>query len=297
MDKLTAMSVFAEVAKTDSFADASRRLGMSRSQVNKLVIALEDDLGVTLFNRTTRKVTLTATGKAYLERVKHILADVSETESLVKDNQETPSGELKINAPMSFGTMHLSHAVIDFMKRYPQIRVELVLSDEKINPVSNGFDMTVRIASPSESMALIEHTIVEVRRVICASNAFLASYELPLTLDCLKQSPCLHYGNLPSGNNWKLTGPDGEKSIRVNGVLCSNNAEVLRDACAAGMGFALLPSFIANEALKNGQLVQVLEQYHAPELQLSLLYPPNRHLSTRIALFVKFMQERFGEPY
>ena len=155
MDKLAAMSVFAEVAKTNSFADASRRLGMSRSQVNKLVIALEDDLGVTLFNRTTRKVTLTATGKAYLERVKPILADVAETESLVKDNQETPSGELKINAPMSFGTMHLSHAIIEFMKRYPQIHVQLVLSDEKINPVSNGFDMTVRIASASDSMALI----------------------------------------------------------------------------------------------------------------------------------------------
>ena len=107
------------------------------------MIALEDDLGVTLFTRTTRKVTLTATGTAYLERVKQILADVSETESLIKDNQENPSGELKINAPMSFGTMHLSQAIIDFMSLYPDIRVQLVLSDEKVNPVSNGYDMTV----------------------------------------------------------------------------------------------------------------------------------------------------------
>lgn len=295
MDKLTAMSVFSEVAKTNSFADASRRLGLSRSQVNKLVIALEDDLGVTLFTRTTRKVTLTATGTAYLERVKQILADVSETESLIKDNQENPSGELKINAPMSFGTMHLSQAIIDFMSLYPDIRVQLVLSDEKVNPVSNGFDMTVRIASPSDSMALIEHTIVEARRVICASPQFIERYSKPITLECLKQSPCLHYGNLPSGNNWKLTGPDGEKSIRVNGVLCSNNAEVLRDACIAGMGFALLPTFIAGKALDEGKLVQVLNEYQAPELQLALLYPPNRHLSARIALFVKFMQDRFGQ--
>lgn len=295
MDKLTAMSVFSEVAKTNSFADASRRLGLSRSQVNKLVIALEDDLGVTLFTRTTRKVTLTATGTAYLERVKQILADVSETESLIKDNQENPSGELKINAPMSFGTMHLSQAIIDFMSLYPDIRVQLVLSDEKVNPVSNGFDMTVRIASPSDSMALIEHTIVEARRVICASPQFIERYSKPITLECLKQSPCLHYGNLPSGNNWKLTGPDGEKSIRVNGVLCSNNAEVLRDACIAGMGFALLPTFIAGKALDEGKLVQVLNEYQAPELLLALLYPPNRHLSARIALFVKFMQDRFGQ--
>lgn len=296
MDKFTAMSVFVSVAKTSSFADASRHLGMSRSQVNKLVISLEDELGVTLFHRTTRKVTLTATGEAYLQRVKHILADLSETESELRDNQASPSGELKINAPMSFGTMHLSQAVIEFMQRYPKVRIQLLLSDEKIDPVSNGFDITVRIATPSDSLALIEHSIIEARRVICASPALVASHAQPLTIDCLKEAPCLHYGNLPSGNNWKLTGPNGDRCIRVNGILCSNNAEVLKDACIAGMGFALLPTFIAGEELKTGKLVHVLKDYQAPQLQLSLLYPPNRHLSARIALFVKFMQERFGTP-
>lgn len=298
MDKLAAMQAFAQVAKTSSFAEASRQSGMSRSQINKLVLALEDELEVTLFNRTTRSVTLTATGTAYLERVHQILADITETESLLKENQENPSGDLKINAPMSFGTLHLSSAIVEFMQRYPNIRVQLLLSDEKVDPVSNGFDMTVRIASPCDSMAMIEHVIVEAKRVICVSPSFLKEQIEPETLDCLKTLPCLHYGNLPSGNNWKLTGPEGEHNVKVNGVFCSNNAEVLRDACVAGMGFALLPTFIAGKEIQEGKLVQVLQDFHAPHMYLSLLYPPNRHLSARISLFVKFMQEKFGDkPY
>lgn len=294
MDKIASMTAFAAVAKNSSFAGAARQLGVSRSQVNKLVIALEDELSVTLFNRTTRKVSLTATGTAYLERVQSILADIRETESLLKDNQARPSGEIKINAPMSFGTMHLSSAIIEFMQRYPDIRVHLQLSDEKINPVSDGFDMTIRISAPSDSLALIEHDIVEAPRIVCASPEFLATHPYPEAPENLKDMPCLHYGNLPSGNNWKLAGPQGEKSIKVNGVLCSNNAEVLRDACIAGMGYALLPTFIAGEALKEGRLVQVLHDFKAPALYLSLLYPPNRHLSARVSLFVKFMHEKFG---
>lgn len=268
---------------------------MSRSQINKLVIRLEDELGVTLFNRTTRKVTLTATGTAYFERVRQILSDITETESFLKERQETPSGDIKINGPMSFGTLHLSQAIVEFMELYPDIRVQLILTDELVDPVSNGFDITIRIASPTDSLSLIEHDIVEARRIICVSPAFLAVNPVPQTPESLRNLPCLHYGNLPTGNSWKLKGPEGERNIKVNGVLCSNNAEVLKDACVAGMGFALLPTFIVGDALTSGQLVQVLSDYQAPELSLCLLYPPNRHLSTRIRLFVKFIQQKFGD--
>ena len=294
MDKLAVMRAFAMAAKTHSFAEASRQSGLSRSQINKLVIALEDDLGVTLFNRTTRRVTLTNTGIAYLERVHQILSDIEESESLVKDNQESPKGDLKINAPMSFGTLFLSRVITEFMQDYPEIRVQLVLSDEKVDPVSNGFDLTVRIATPSNSFSLIEHDIIEVKRIICASPTYLARHSHPQDIEALKSAPCLHYGNLPSGNQWKLYGPDGEHHIKVNGVLCSNNAEVLKDACVAGLGLALLPTFIAGKDLKAGRLQQVLTDYRAPELQLSLLYPPNRHLSARIRLLVQFLQDKFA---
>ncbi len=295
MDKLASMTAFIKVAELGSFAEAARQLGQSRSQVNRSVIALEDSLTVTLLNRTTRKVSLTPTGSAYLTRAKSILDDLRETESLIKSDNEHPSGEMKINAPMSFGTMHLGPAIVNFMERYPDIKIQLILSDEFIEPVSNGFDMTVRIAEPTNSSALIEHNIVQIKRILCASPSFLSSASEPQTLKELSGLPCLHYGNLPSGNNWKLMGPDGEKNIRVSGILCSNNAEVLRDAAVAGMGVALLPTFIAGAELQNGRLVSILNDYTAPAISLNLLYPPNRHLSTRTRLFVNFMYERFGE--
>lgn len=298
MDKFAAMSAFVDVAEAESFSEAARKSGRSRSQINKLVINLEDNLGVTLLNRTTRSTTLTPTGIAYLERVKAILNDLEETEDLIQFNQHSPSGALKINAPMSFGTMHLSSAVVEFMQKYPKISVQVVLSDTLVDPVSNGFDMTVRIASPTNSLALVEHTIVESKRVICVAPQFLEKYGEPSTVEELRDLPCLHYGNLPSGNNWKLLGPEGEKMIKVNGVMCSNNAEVLRDATIAGMGLALLPTFIAGEDLQTGRLVTVLRDYAAPPIHLCLLYPPNRHLSARVRLFVKFIQERFEDtPY
>lgn len=295
MDKFASMSAFIKVVETGSFAEAARQLGQSRSQINRLVINLEDSLSATLLNRTTRQVTLSSTGQAYFERAKTILDDLTETEHFIQSNEEAPSGELKINAPMSFGTLHMGAAIIDFMKRYPQIRIQLVLTDEIINPVSNGFDMTVRIDEPKDTPSLIDHTIIQAKCVLCASPDFIEKYGHPNTLEDIKELPCLHYGNLPTGNNWKLTGPKGEESIRVKGLLCSNNAEILKDAAIEGMGIALLPTFIAGEALQAATLQTILPNYSPPKIYLCLLYPPNRHLSARISLFVRFMQERFGD--
>ncbi|MCH2038854.1 MAG: LysR family transcriptional regulator [Rickettsiales bacterium] len=298
MDKFTSMSTFIKVAELGSFAEAARQIGQSRSQINRLVINLEDELGITLLNRTTRSVTLTPTGNAYLQRAKSILNDLAETESLIQSNQEKPKGEIKINAPMSFGTLHFTHAIITFMQEYPDIRIELLLNDQMVDPVSNGFDMTVRIAEPLNSLALIEHPIIDIQRILCASPDFVKNNDELTNIEKLKNLPCLHYGNLPSENNWKLVGPEGEKTIRVNGILCSNNAEVLCDAAAANMGIALLPTFIAHQALSSGKLVPVFSNYRATPIKLSLVYPPNRHLSARIRLFVEFMQNRFAnEPF
>lgn len=295
MDKLAAMQTFSLVAKTQNFAAAARELGMSRSQINKQVIWLEDHLSVALFNRTTRKVSLTSMGQAYLERVESILADVKEAENQVQSEHAEPVGDLKINAPMSFGTLHLSQAIVDFMKLYPDLRVQLHLSDDKLDPVAGQFDMTLRIATPSEPLALIEHEVVKIKRLLCVAPEFIKKFGEPKTLDELRKLPCLHYGNLPSGSAWILLEEGKQQRVQVNGILCSNNAEVLRDAALAGMGVALLPTFIAGQELQSGRLVSVLHQYHAPELYLNLIYPPNRHLSQRIRLFVKFIQARFGE--
>lgn len=281
-----------------SFAEAARKLGQSRSSINRLVINLEDELSVSLLNRTTRRVTITPSGKAYYERAKMILDDLTEMEESIQSDHDRPTGEIRINAPMDFGLLHLSSAIIDFMKMYPDIRVQLFLSDEKIDPVSSGFDMTIRIAEPSGSLSLIEHEVVVARRVLCASPAFIKQNGEPKDIKELKKLPCLHYGNLPTGNIWALKGPQGDTNILVKGIMCSNNAQVLCDAALANMGIALLPTFIAGKEIQTGRLQTILNEYQAPEIKLCLLYPSNRHLSVRIRLFVEFIQDRYGsDPY
>ncbi len=298
MDKFASLHAFTKVVEEGGFAAAARVLRLSRSQVNKLVINLEEHLGVQLLHRTTRSVAPTPSGLSFYERARTILSDLAEAEDAIQEQQDAPQGDIKINAPMSFGTMHLASAVGDFMQRYPKIRIQLILNDLVIDPVAEGFDITVRIAELSEMASLICKRIVEAKRVICAAPVFLREHGVPSCVRDLANAPCLHYGNLPTGNHWRLVGPDGGEDVRVNGVLCSNNAEVLRDAAVRGLGIALLPTFIAGAELQAGRLVTILETYQAPSIYLSLLFPVNRYLSARVRLFSEFVVERFGGlPY
>ena len=299
MDKFASLNAFRQVVESGSFAQAARVLGLSRSQVNRLVINLEDELGVSLLVRTTRHVSLTPTGQAFYERARVILMELSEAEQQVQSDQEEPQGDIKINAPLSFGIQHLGPALIEFMRQYPRIRVHLSLNDHFIDPVSEGYDITVRIAQQREQPSLIDHEIVEIRRVLCAAPAFLKHHGRPRVLEDLSGLPCLHYGNLLNGATWELYGRDERAvQVRVNGTFCSNNAEVLREAAVQGLGVVLLPTFVIGNELHNGRLIPVLSNYHAKPVFLRLIYPPNRHLSTRIRLLVKFFQARFGDrPY
>lgn len=298
MDKFASLRAFVAVVEEGGFAAAARRLQLSRSQVSKLVVALEDSFQVQLLHRTTRSVAATPTGLAFYRRAGDILDDLAEAESSLLDAQQEPQGVLKINAPMSFGTLHLGPAVADFLARYPKLRIELQLNDRLVDPVAEGYDLTLRITEPADSPSLIDHEIVEAKRVICASPDYLRSRGVPVCPKDLATAPCLHYGNLSTGSVWRLQGPDGVVDTPVNSILCANNAEVLRDAAVKGLGLALLPTFIAGEELQAGRLVSVMHDYRAPSIHLCLLYPPNRHLSIRIRLFVEFMYERFGDrPY
>ncbi len=295
MDKFASLTAFTRVVELGGFAAAARALGLSRAQVHKSVINLEASLGVQLLNRTTRSVAATPAGQALCERARTILTDLAEAEAAIRDSGEEPGGELKINAPISFGTLHLGPAIADFVARHPKIHIELVLNDRFIDPVAEGFDMTVRIAEPGELSSLIDHQIIEARRVICAAPAFLDRHGIPERPQDLAALPCLHYGHLATGKVWRLLGPDGTARIRVNGMLCSNNGEVLRDAAVKGLGLALLPTFIVGAELQTGRLITVLPEYRPPAIFLTLLYPPNRHLSRRLRLLVEFFYQRFGD--
>lgn len=294
MDKFESIRAFTQVVVSGGFAAAAREMGLSRSAVNKLVIALENELGVQLLHRSTRVVSPTETGLAFYERCVEILASLEEAEQSVMQLHGEPRGRLRVNAPMTFGTMHLAPALADFLVQYPALQVQLTLNDRFIDPIEEGFDVTVRIAKPPENASLIVHPLAPAQRLLCAAPNYLEIHGTPVHPSELHRYSCLHYGQLAAEDQWTLIGADGEHTVSVNGVLCSNNGEVLKDAAVRGLGITLLPKFIVGKELQQGTLQAVLPDYHPPELYIYVLYPVNRHLSTKIRLLVDFLQERFG---
>ena len=297
MDKLTSIQAFTKVVQLGGFAAAARELRLSRSAVSKYVMELEEDLGVQLLSRTTRNVAPTENGQSYYERCVTILTDLEEADLAVTRLQAEPRGLLRVNAPMSFGTLHLGRAIADFMQRYPDLQVQLVLSDQQVDPVQEGFDVTIRIADLPAS-SLIARKIAPAVRVVCAAPSYLERRGTPKHPSELRDHDCLAYGHLATGNQWKLTGPDGEHWIRIRWTLCTNNAEVLREAAVRGRGIVLLPTFIAGADLQQGSLRSILVDYKAPEISLYAIYPETRHLFVKVRVFIDFLIERFGgRPY
>ncbi|MEO1671491.1 MAG: LysR family transcriptional regulator [Cyanobacteria bacterium J06631_2] len=295
MDKFASLKAFTQVVESGGFAAAARKMGVSRSTVNKLVINLESELKVQLLQRSTRQVNPTPTGLAFYERCLNILADLEAAEIAVSELQTTPKGTLKINAPMSFGTLCLSQALAKFAVQYPELQIQLTLDDRFIDPISEGYDLTIRIAQPQASPSLVCQAIAPIPRVLCASPDYIKKHGVLQHPEQLKDHSCLHYGQVITGNQWQLIKSDREYRVTVKGVLCSNNGEVLKDAAVMGLGVALLPTFIIQPELDLGRLVQVMEEYQPPAVELCLIYPLNRHLNTKIKLFVEFIKSYLGE--
>jgi DNA-binding transcriptional LysR family regulator len=290
LDKLAGLRAFVKVVELGSFSEAGRQLRLSRSAISKYVAELENDLGVQLLNRTTRHASPTENGQAYFERAVAILADLDAADRSVAHLQSTPRGLLRVNAPMSFGTIKLGPAIADFMARHPELQIQLVLTDEHVDPVQEGLDVTLRIAE-LESSSLIARKIVAIERAVCAAPDYLARRGTPAHPGELREHDCLTYGYLSTGNQWKLTGPDGDHWVQPRWRLCANNAQVLCAAAVNGCGIAILPVFIAAEQLARGALRTILADYKPPPLALYAVYPPTRHLALKVRLFIDFLVE------
>jgi len=295
MDKFESMRAFVQVVDAGGFAAAARQMGVSRSAVNKLVISLEDLLGAQLLQRTTRRVSPTDTGRAYYERCVAILADLEEAELALTQQQDHPRGTLRVNGPMTFGTLHLADVVATFLQRYPEVSVELSLSDRFIDPIAEGFDVTVRISPPPQIAGVVATCMATYPLVLCAAPAYLRQHGTPQQPADLKHHACLHYGHLGQDSYWPLQGPAGVQQIKVRGPLCCNNGEVLRQAALRGVGIVNLPQFIVGAALERGDLVPVLAEYAPAPITLYVIYPVNRHLSAKVGQFVACLQEKFQE--
>jgi DNA-binding transcriptional LysR family regulator len=293
MDKLDAMNAFARVVLVGSYAEAARRMGLTRSAVSKAVTELEQLLGVRLLDRTTRRVTPTEAGRAYYERVVGILADVETTESAVSRLHDEPKGLLKINAPMSFGTLYLGSAIAEFMVAYAELRIELLLNDRFIDPIEEGVDVTVRIGALPDS-SLIARKLAPARRVLVASPDYLRSHGTPKTTDDLVHHSALSFGHSQAAQRFELTHRSEILSVPVTSRLCSNNGDVLRAAALHGNGIALLPTFLIGSDIAAKKLAVVLPDYEPTGLDVYAVYAPNRYLAAKTRVFIDFLASRFG---
>ena len=298
MDIFAAMTAFARVAETRSFSEAARRLGTSKSVVSRQIMALEADLGARLFHRTTRSMTMTEAGEGYYERVSRILTEVDEANQSVTRLQAAPRGRLRVNAPMTFGIRHLAPAIPDFLALHPEVEIDMTMNDRFVDLIDEGYDMAVRIGRLTDS-ALVARKLAPLRRVVCASPAYLAARGVPLSPADLPAHDCLSYSNMTTADEWSFAGPDGKPmSVEVRGRLRVNNGDALRIAALRGLGLANQPSFIIGADLQAGTLVGVLTDYVIQDGGIYAVYPHSRHLSPKVRAFVDLLAERFGpRPY
>lgn len=298
MDRLDSMEAFVRVAESKSFSEAARRLNLSKSVISRQVSGLETELGARLFHRTTRSLTLTEVGAAYLERCQRILADIEEANLSVSNLQAAPRGKLKLSAPVPFTIQHLAPILPDFMARHPEIEIDLSLNDRFVNLVEEGFDLAIRIGKLNDS-SLIARFLAPANIAVVGSAAYLAERGEPRSPEDLGQHCCMLYSNQASADEWSFVAPDGKKlSVEVKGRLRTNNGDVLRQAALGGLGLVMLPTFIVGADLQAGTLVRVLEEFVPQQLGIYAVYPHARHLSPKVRAFVDFLAEHFGpRPY
>lgn len=294
MDRLNSMRHFIEVVRESGFTPAASKLGLSRAQISKSVMQLESHLGTRLLNRTTRRISLTDTGKVYFERCLSILEDIDELETSTGEHNSVPRGRLSICAPTSFGILHLQNALTGFQNTFPEVQISLSLSDRFIDVIKEGFDVVIRIAELEDS-SLIARKIAPCKRVFCASPDYLKQQGTPQKPEDLVNHQCLIYSNELKPDTWKIHGPQGIKTVKVNGPLCADNGDMLNAAALNHMGVTLLPTFIVGENLKRGLLVQVLNEYCPPDISIYAVFPSRRFLSAKVRSFVDHLALYFGE--
>jgi DNA-binding transcriptional LysR family regulator len=255
-------------------------------------------MGLRLLNRTTRRLSLTEAGAAFYAGCRRVVAEAEAAERAVTALAAVPRGTLKVNAPMSFGVLHLAPALPDFLRRYPELAVDLALNDRIVDLVAEGFDVGIRIGRLTDS-SLIARRLAPSRRVLCAAPSYLATRGTPRAPEDLADHDCLLYSYQSEGREWRFRGPGGLRSVKIEGRLRVNNGDVIRTAAMGGLGIAMLPTFIAGDDLRRGRLRCLLPDWHgAVEEAVHAVFPASRNLLPKVRVFVDFLAERFGErPY
>ncbi|HEY7944768.1 MAG TPA: LysR family transcriptional regulator [Casimicrobiaceae bacterium] len=294
MDRFQAVTAFARVVEAGSFVRAADRLGVSVSAVSRHIAELEAHLDVRLLNRTTRRLSLTESGRVFYERCVQLLADLEEAEDSASASTITPRGTLRLSAPVTFGERHLAPAIGAFVARYPEMRFDVELSDRAVDLVDEGFDAAVRIGAIG-SQNLVGRRIGETRMVCCAAPAYLERRGEPKLPDDLAAHECLTYEYASQRNTWLFRDRDGSvRSVRVSGAVHANSGRFLEALAIVGGGIAYEPDFIVAPDVRGGRLAPILRAFQSPPSTIQVVYPSRRHLSAKVRAFADFLRERFA---
>jgi DNA-binding transcriptional LysR family regulator len=295
MDRALEMQVFCMVVDKGSFVGAAEPLGMSKAAISRYVSGLEERLGTRLLQRTTRRLSLTEEGRQFYHQAKDVLAMMDAAEEAVSSAAPEPTGVLRVNAPVSFGVLHLGPVWAAFMKAYPKIELDISLNDRLVDLVEEGFDAAIRIAR-MENSSLVGRRLATTRMCLCASPEYLRSHPQVHTLADLAEHGVVAYTHFASGNDWTFDGPNGPQSVRTRSIVRCNNGDTCRSITLAGGGISLQPSFMVAEDLHAGLLQEILPEYRSIELGVYVVYPSRKHLPPKVRALVNFLVERFAHP-
>jgi DNA-binding transcriptional LysR family regulator len=295
MDRFENTRVFATVVEAGNFTAAAERLGISRAAVSKHVLQLEDRLGARLLNRTTRRVSVTESGRTFYQQCRRILAELEDAERAAGELHNEPRGELRIIAPTNFGLAEIGSAITDLALAYPRLRINLSLNDHVTDPIAEGYDIAISVGRPrGASSSLIARKLNTSRRILCAAPDYLARRGTPQWPEDLAQHACLTYSYLEPPDEWHLIGHDGERVVKISGPIVTSHREVLKTAAVRGLGIAYGPVIFFREDLKAGRVVEVLPKFKLPEATIYAVYPAGQRRSAKVLAFNDFMTRYFG---
>ena len=289
------LAIFAKVVETRSFASAARDLSLSKATVSKAVSRLEAKLGTRLFNRTSRRLALTDAGRLLSGRAAHILSEAEAAENDTLSQSVTPRGLVRLAVPMSFGVKWVAPIVPEFLKQYPEVQIDLHLSDQMVDVIGEGFDAVLRIAALPDS-SLIARRLCTVERYLVASPAYLKEHGRPKHPMALSGHACLGYAYQLTPDSWRFTHKNGETVIvhPSTGPLRVNNGDAMVPGLVEGLGIGVLPDFIIREQLADGRLERVLSDWSLPVSGLHWVTPPGGPKPARVEVLAEYLAKKLG---
>lgn len=297
MDRLQSMRVFSTVVEQGGFARAAAALALSNAVVTRHVADLEDHLGTRLLNRTTRRLSLTETGQAYLDRVRQILQEIDDAEALASCMSQKPTGTLRIYSLLGFGKLQLAELLPAYIRDYPEVVLDVTLSDRTVDLVEEGFDVGIFVGFQKFDASMIARQLGVAEVMVCASPEYLKRHDAPQVPEDVSRHNCLNFNNVEQlRNHWPINGPDGTINIPITSKMQSNNGDLLRHCAAAGMGLVAGPSFSMKADLDSKRLVRLLPDHQLGQLSVAMVYPSRRLMSAKVRSFVDYMSRHFPQP-